>query len=143
MPKEPVAGPRPSDQVNFTDEESRIMPVSGGGFDQCYNSQAVVAEGTMLIMAAFVTQETNDKKQVAPMLKALDELTPSAFLRHRPLRLIRAITARLTSIPVSLPVLSHSLQPVARIITPAQWSDLSSHLLCKTMPLQYKKWHTN
>ncbi len=74
MPKEPVAGPRPSDQVNFTDEESRIMPVSGGGFDQCYNSQAVVAEGTMLIMAAFVTQETNDKKQVAPMLKALNEL---------------------------------------------------------------------
>jgi transposase len=74
MPKEPVAGPRASDQVNFTDEESRIMPVSGGGFEQCYNPQAVVAEGTMLVVAAFVTQETNDKKQVVPMLKHLGEL---------------------------------------------------------------------
>ena len=74
MPKEPVTGPRASDQVNFTDEESRIMPISGGGFEQCYNAQAVVAEGTMLVVAAFVTQETNDKKQVAPMLQALNEL---------------------------------------------------------------------
>ena len=37
-------GPRPkTDQVNLTDEESRIMPVSGGGFEQCYNAQAGVA----------------------------------------------------------------------------------------------------
>ena len=31
-PAPPVAGPLPSDQVNLTDEESRIMPVPGGGF---------------------------------------------------------------------------------------------------------------
>ncbi|OYW00031.1 MAG: hypothetical protein B7Z58_16865, partial [Acidiphilium sp. 37-64-53] len=31
------------DQVNLTDEESRIMPVAGNGFEQCYNAQAVVA----------------------------------------------------------------------------------------------------
>ena len=71
MPKKPVTGPRPDDQVNLTDEESRIMPVSGGGYEQCYNAQAVVAEGTMLVMAAFVTQAPNDKQQVAPMLQAL------------------------------------------------------------------------
>jgi len=71
MPKEPVAGPRPSDQVNLTDAESRIMPVSGGGYEQCYNAQAVVAAGTMLVTAAFVTQAPNDKQQVAPMLEAI------------------------------------------------------------------------
>jgi transposase len=74
MPQEPVAGPRASDQVNLTDKESRIMPVSGGGFEQCYNPQAVVAEGTMLVVAAFVTQATNDQQQAPPMLKALSEL---------------------------------------------------------------------
>jgi transposase len=31
-PEPPVAGPRPTDQINLTDEESRIMPVAGGGF---------------------------------------------------------------------------------------------------------------
>ena len=39
-PKEPTPGPRDKDQVNLTDEESRIMPLSGGGFGQCYNAQA-------------------------------------------------------------------------------------------------------
>ena len=38
-PAPPVEGPLPSDQVNLTDEESRIMPVPGGGFEQCYNAQ--------------------------------------------------------------------------------------------------------
>jgi len=35
-PAPPIEGPQPSDQVNLTDEDSRIMPVAGGGFDQCY-----------------------------------------------------------------------------------------------------------
>lgn len=73
LPKEPVPGPRPTDQVNLTDAESRIMPVSGGGYEQCYNAQAAVAVGTMLVTAAFVTQATNDKQQVVPMLNALAE----------------------------------------------------------------------
>ena len=38
-----MAGPLPTDQVNLTDKESRIMPVAGGEFEQCYNAQAVVA----------------------------------------------------------------------------------------------------
>jgi hypothetical protein len=48
------------DQVNLTDEESRIMPAPGGGFDQCYNAQAVVAEN-LLVVAAEVVQAPNDK----------------------------------------------------------------------------------
>ena len=70
-PRPPEGGPREQDQVNLTDEESRIMPVSGGGFEQAYNVQAAVDTATMLVMAAGVTQETNDKRQVEPMLAAL------------------------------------------------------------------------
>src|SRR5450432_934351 len=34
VPQPPVEGALPTDQVNLTDEESRIMPVAGGGFEQ-------------------------------------------------------------------------------------------------------------
>ena len=67
-PAPPVEGPLPTDQVNLTDEESRIMPVAGGGFEQCYNAQAVVAEGSMLVVANDVVQAPNDKQQLEPML---------------------------------------------------------------------------
>jgi len=55
-------------QVNLTDEESRIMPVAGGGFEQCYNAQAAVAAGSLLVVAIDVVQAPNDKQQVEPML---------------------------------------------------------------------------
>jgi transposase len=73
-PLPPVEGPLPTDQVNLTDEESRIMPVPGGGFDQCYNAQAAVAEGSLLVVAADVVQAPNDKQQVEPMLDKVAEL---------------------------------------------------------------------
>jgi hypothetical protein len=46
-----VEGPQPKDQFNLTDEDSRIMPVAGGGFEQCYNAQAVVAAESLLVIA--------------------------------------------------------------------------------------------
>ena len=70
-PEPPVEGPLPTDQINLTDEESRIMPVAGGGFEQCYNGQAVVAAGSLLIVAAEVVQAANDKQQLQPMLNKL------------------------------------------------------------------------
>jgi transposase len=73
-PEPPVEGPGPNDQVNLTDEESRIMPVPGGGFEQCYNAQAAVAAGCLLVVAADVVQSANDKQQVAPMLDRLGAL---------------------------------------------------------------------
>ena len=73
-PQPPVEGPRPTDQVNLTDEESRIMPVAGGGFEQCYNAQAVVAAGSLLVVAADVVQAPNDKRQLSPMLDKLAAL---------------------------------------------------------------------
>src|ERR1700680_1907643 len=73
-PAPPVEGPLPTDQVNLTDEESRIMPVAGGGFEQCYNAQAVVAAGSLLVIAADVVQAPNDKQQLEPMLDKMADL---------------------------------------------------------------------
>ena len=70
-PAAPMSGPKDSDQINLTDEESRIMPVSGGGFEQAYNAQAAVDTETMLVVATGLTQAPNDKEQVKPMLETL------------------------------------------------------------------------
>src|SRR4030081_2229410 len=77
-PRPPVEGALPTDQINLTDEESRIMPVAGGGFEQCYNAQAVVAAGSLLVVAGQVVQAPNDKQQIEPMLGKIDAL-PEAF----------------------------------------------------------------
>jgi len=58
-PKAPKPGPRASDQINLTDEESRVMPVAGGGFEQAYNAQAAVDATTMLVVGTGVTQAPN------------------------------------------------------------------------------------
>jgi hypothetical protein len=70
-PQPPVETPRPADQINLTDEESRIMPLAGGGFGQCYNAQAVVTAGSLLVVATDVVQAPNDKQQLTPMLGKL------------------------------------------------------------------------
>lgn len=70
-PTPPTPGARARDQVNLTDEQSRIMAVSGGSFEQAYNGQAAVDVTSMLIVAVTLTQETNDMGQVVPMLQAL------------------------------------------------------------------------
>ena len=81
-PEPPTGGVRESDQINLTDEDSRIMKVAGGGFDQCYNAQAVVAAGSLLVVANAVTQAGNDKQQLAPLLKKLTAL-PKELGRSR------------------------------------------------------------
>ena len=78
VPHPPAEGPLSTDQVNLTDEESRIMPVAGGGFEQCYNAQAVVAVGSLLVIAADVVQAPNDKQQLEPMLGKITTL-PAAL----------------------------------------------------------------
>jgi hypothetical protein len=44
------------------------VPVAGGGFEQCYNAQAAVAAGSVLVVAVDVVQAPNDKQQIEPML---------------------------------------------------------------------------
>jgi transposase len=60
------AVPDPKDQINFTDPESRIMKASNKGWDQCGNAQAVT-NGHQIILAADVTDQANDVRQVVPM----------------------------------------------------------------------------
>jgi transposase len=55
-PAEPQPGVKDSEQINLTDEESRIMKVSGGGFEQCYNAQAGLDAHTMLVVVTSLTQ---------------------------------------------------------------------------------------
>ncbi|WP_333876659.1 IS1182 family transposase [Methylobacter sp.] len=69
-PKAPEIGPQAKDQINLTDEESRIMP-SANGVVQGYNAQAAVDVDSMLVVATTLTQHTNDNQQVEPMLSEL------------------------------------------------------------------------
>ncbi len=73
-PEPPEPGVKSKDQVNLTDDESRIMKKSGGGFEQAYNAQAGVDIESMMIVASHVTQQTNDKREVEPALANLAAL---------------------------------------------------------------------
>ena len=65
-PKEPDEIAKKQAKANLTDPESRIMKTRSG-FVQGYNAQAVVTEA-QVILAAEVTQEENDVRQLHPML---------------------------------------------------------------------------
>ena len=74
VPEPEKAEPGPKEQRNFTDPESRII-VDGAskGFEQCYNAQAAVDAEHQIIVAADVTQQTNDKRQLVPMMQKVRE----------------------------------------------------------------------
>ena len=76
-----AATPDPNAQYNFTDPESRIMK-GPDGFVQAYNAQVAVDE-RQLIVGQAVTQQTNDKQQLVPMIAiiaAQSGLTPTHLL---------------------------------------------------------------
>ncbi len=78
-PTPPSPTPDPKKQRNFTDPDSRIMPVGrGASFVQAYNCQAAVDAHAQVVVASSVTQETNDKKQIAPMVEKIKETTGGA-----------------------------------------------------------------
>ncbi|HUV70099.1 MAG TPA: IS1182 family transposase [Terracidiphilus sp.] len=76
-PQIPGTGPAQPDakaQRNFTDSESRIMPdgANKGSFLQGYNAQAAVDSTAQVIVAAEITQQANDSRQLLPMLKQVE-----------------------------------------------------------------------
>ena len=75
VPDPEQARPDPKAQRNFTDPESRIMPDGGrkGSFVQAYNAQIAVDGAKQIIVAAAITQESNDKQQLAPMLERVEQ----------------------------------------------------------------------
>ena len=64
------AQPDPKAQYNFTDPESRIMK-GPDGFVQAYNTQIAVEPDFQLIVGQTVTQATNDKQQLVPLLEGI------------------------------------------------------------------------
>jgi transposase len=72
-PKAPSSEPKDKDQVSLTDEDSRIM-LSHDGFVQSYNAQAGVDDDTHLIVEQHITQQPNDKQEVAPAVERLQQL---------------------------------------------------------------------
>ena len=69
---EKKAVPKDKDQYNFTDADSRIMK-GGDGFVQAYNAQIAVEPVLQLIVGQSLTQASNDKKQLLPMIQVVEQ----------------------------------------------------------------------
>jgi transposase len=80
-PTPPVPGARSGDQYNFTDPESRIMKSSThAGFEQDYNAQVAVDQGSLLIVGWALSNHPNDSQEAEPTLAAIPSTigTPEA-----------------------------------------------------------------
>jgi transposase len=77
VPDPGQAAPEAKAQRNFTDPDSRIMPDGAhkGSFVQAYNAQIAVDGEAQIIVAAEITQQSNDKQQLAPMLDQVKQNT--------------------------------------------------------------------
>lgn len=80
-PKDPATKPEEEAKANITDPESRIMKARSG-YVQGYNAQAV-ATTEQIIVAAAVTQEANDVRQLNPMLEKTDEELRAAGVEEK------------------------------------------------------------
>lgn len=60
-------------KLNPLEKEARFMKHSGGRIRLSYNCQAAVDEKEGVIVAAEITSEANDKRQMLPMLEKVEE----------------------------------------------------------------------
>ncbi|MQA76523.1 MAG: IS1182 family transposase [Solirubrobacterales bacterium] len=77
-PRTPPSGrdpfaPKPTDQRNFTDPDSKIMKACDGAFHQSYNGQAVVDSDSQVIVAAELSNHAPDSKELEPALCQIDD----------------------------------------------------------------------
>ena len=78
------AAPDKKTQRNFTDPESRMMKTADGSFHYTYNAQAVVDEGSQVVLAAEVTQQANDIDQLIPMVEVTESNLGDAGIDDSP-----------------------------------------------------------
>jgi len=78
VPRRPPRGrdpfaPKPAEQRNFTDPDSKIMKTSSGAFEQCYNGQAVVDSHAQVIVASELSNLAPDTPQLEGALAQLTQ----------------------------------------------------------------------
>ncbi len=66
--KHPKGQPKPKDQENFTDPDSRIMKTSKG-FQQSFNAQVAVDGKSQLVVTTKVTDCSADTEELIPMVE--------------------------------------------------------------------------
>jgi transposase len=87
-PKEPDAVSKSGTKANVTDPDSRIMKTRTG-YVQGYNGQTVVTEG-QIIIAAELTTEENDVKQLLPMIEKAGENITELKLNDKGIEVVLA-----------------------------------------------------
>jgi len=87
-PKEPDAVTNADTKANVTDPDSRIMKTRTG-YVQGYNGQAVVTESQIIIAAELTTQQ-NDVKQMLPMIERAEENIAELKLNDKGIEVVLA-----------------------------------------------------
>lgn len=101
-------------KLNLSDSDSRLMKDgASGAIVQSYNAQAVVDEQRQIIVAAEVTNECNDKGQLAPMAQRMNEHLQA--LAETPEQSVEA--------PSSVPEQRPSDRPTTLLADAGYWSE--------------------
>lgn len=87
-PKEPDAVCKAEAKANVTDPDSRIMKTRTG-YVQGYNGQAMVTE-SQIIIAAELTMEENDVKQLLPMIEKAEQNITELELKDEEIGIVLA-----------------------------------------------------
>lgn len=72
--KHPKGQPKPKDQENFTDPDSRIMVDGSGAFQQSYNAQIAVDATEQIIVGALVSNTAPDARHLMPVIDQVEQL---------------------------------------------------------------------
>ena len=87
-PRKPDTVTRAEAKANVTDPDSRIMKTRSG-YVQGYNGQAMVTEG-QIILAAELTTDENDIKQLIPMIEKAAEIVAELELKEHSIGIVLA-----------------------------------------------------
>jgi transposase len=115
-PQAPDPAPQSTDQVNFTDADSRIMKTTDG-FQQAYNAQAGVETASRLIVGPRVSQAPNDKRELLPNVAAVRRhLLPDTLLVDSGFVSAAAVTAVERATPGLIVLAAMQREPHGRTV---------------------------